>query len=191
MSLIPKIHKKFRVGKIEQKILLILSAGIAIGLTRSFNRQVKICKELSKEWRDINRQTLERSINRLYQTNILGIKRNADGTTTLMLNEYGKKLALSFDPNNINVKKPELWDKKWRIVIFDIPHRLRYARDALGHMLKRLGCVQIQKSVYIHPFDCEKEVKFISSWHNVGTFVRFIVAEYVENEKELRQHFRL
>lgn len=45
------------------------------------------------------------------------------------------------------------WDRKWRIVIFDIKERKRNQRDQLRKKLKELGFGMIQESVWITPYD--------------------------------------
>ncbi len=52
----------------------------------------------------------------------------------------------------MEIKRPEKWDGKWRIIIFDIPNTKKGARDALRERLNVLGFCQMQKSVFVHPF---------------------------------------
>jgi DNA-binding transcriptional regulator PaaX len=46
----------------------------------------------------------------------------------------------------VKLKKPEKWDKKWRIVIFDIPNKKKPARNTLTEKLKKLGFYHLQKA---------------------------------------------
>lgn len=46
------------------------------------------------------------------------------------------------------------WDRSWRIVIFDVPEALRGARNDIRRLLKELGFMQLQLSVWIHPLPC-------------------------------------
>lgn len=45
------------------------------------------------------------------------------------------------------------WDKKWRIVIFDIEEKQKKTREALRYKLKELGFGMIQESVWVSPYD--------------------------------------
>jgi len=45
------------------------------------------------------------------------------------------------------------WDKKWRIVIFDIEEKQKRTREALRYKLRELGFGMIQESVWISPYD--------------------------------------
>ena len=85
-----------------------------------------------------------------------------------------------------------IWDKKWRIVIFDIPTDLHKARNRLRYKLKSLGFVMLQKSVFAFPHPCEEELGDLCSYLKVGDYVDLIIAESIGfREKELREFFKL
>src|SRR3989338_4583595 len=46
---------------------------------------------------------------------------------------------------------PELkkWDKKWRVVCFDIPEKKKYVRHIIHNKLKEIGCYRLQDSVFV------------------------------------------
>ena len=83
------------------------------------------------------------------------------------------------------------WDRKWRIIIFDIPEKCKKARDALSRSLKNAGFYRLQKSTFIHPFECKDEVDFVIEFFNLRPFVRFIIAEHLDNELHLKHYFNL
>ena len=180
-----------RLGATQRKIILLLLAGLALGLTRSPKKHWWILKQIPKEWRKINRQALERAINSLYTSHLLLEKHNKDGTTTLVLSENGKQRALRFNIDKIEIKKPPRWDKKWRVVMFDIPEQLRRLRDSLRLHFKEIGLIELQKSVFIYPYPCSKEIEFIVEFYNAKKYVRFILADNVDNELHLTKKFNL
>ena len=58
------------------------------------------------------------------------------------------------------------WDKKWRLVIFDVPEKRRAARDLLRSKLKQWEFIKFQKSVWGTKKNCTKPLRdFIK---NVG-----------------------
>ena len=87
------------------------------------------------------------------------------------------------------IKNKKIWDKKWRIVIFDIPFNKKNARDFLRNRLRFLGFKQLQKSVWIHPFDVFEEVKVFLNLYHLSNCVRFIVVEDIDNDKDIRKWF--
>lgn len=52
------------------------------------------------------------------------------------------------------IRIPKVWDKKWRLVIYDIPETRRTARDNIRQLLKSLGFKQLQISCWAHPLPC-------------------------------------
>lgn len=93
-------HKNQRIGNLKKKLLLLLLAGLAFGLSRSYKRQSWILKQIPKELRKENRQALQRAINSLYISHLIEEKNHKDGTTTFVLSKNGKQKALRFNINN-------------------------------------------------------------------------------------------
>lgn len=186
------MHKKrIIIGTVQKKVLLLLTAGLALGLTHSPKQHFKIFKDIPKEWRKINQQALTRAIAALYTSKLIGEKYHKDGTVSLVLNETGKKRALRFNLDNMEIKKPTVWDGKWRMVMFDIPERLRKLRDSLRFHFREINLMEFQKSVFVYPYPCEKEIEFIVEFYNAKKYVRFIVADSIDNELHFKQKFKL
>ena len=75
--------------------------------------------------------------------------------------------------------------------MFDIPEDRKRGRDALARVLKNLDFYQFQKSVFIHPFECRSEVKFVAEFFQVAPFVKFAVVSEMEGDSPLRKHFEI
>ncbi len=183
--------KAKKIGSVQKKILLLLLGGIALSATRSARKQWHIVKGIGEGLKEIDQQAIDRAVGSLVKTKLVKEKYNRDDTITLVLNDYGKERAVTFNLENIKINPPKSWDGKWRIVIFDIPYYLRKSRDSLRLLLKQMGFYTLQKSVFIHPFDCQKEIEFITEYHRANKYVRFIIADSVDNESFLRKHFKL
>src|SRR3989344_9239356 len=97
-------HDLPRMGNLKKKVLILLLAGLALGLTRSPKKQWWILKQIPKEFEKINRQALERAINSLYSSHLVSEKDHKDGTTTLILSENGKQKALRFNIDKMEIK---------------------------------------------------------------------------------------
>ena len=159
-------------------------------MTRSPRRYLKIIEEVAKNWREIEKRALYRAIVSLYKSQLIDQRTNKDGTITFILTKEGKKLALTFNLEEMKLRKG-VWDKKWRIVIFDIPEKLRKIRDSLRYQLKLLEFYEFQKSVFVTPFPCDKEIDYIVEFYNIRRFVRFIEATSIDSELDLKRKFNL
>lgn len=110
----------------------------------------------------------------------------------ISLTEKGRKEAGIYQINHLAIKKPKRWDKKWRVIIFDIPHEQRVKREALRGLLKRLKCYQLQKSVWAHPFDCKDEIDLLRDFFGFTQHeLRLMVVENIGDEKIIQEAFNL
>ncbi|HBT81249.1 hypothetical protein A2757_00790 [Candidatus Giovannonibacteria bacterium RIFCSPHIGHO2_01_FULL_48_47] len=182
---------KYYYSPAKQKALLLLASGIILGLSRSPKVHWRILKNIPKAWREIDRKTLRRIVQELKYDRLVDFKEEPDGTISVVLNEKGKKIRLNYDLENMTIKQPSRWDRKWRIVVFDIPEKKKAAREALRKKLLDLEFYQLQRSVLVHPYECKSEIAFISEFFEIRSNLRYIAAEHIDNEAELKLHFGL
>ena len=91
----------------------------------------------------------------------------------------------------MEIERPARWDGKWRIVIFDVPEKMKRAREALREKLRELGFKELQKSVFIHPFECKDEIDFVTEFFNLRPCIRLIRSDFITDEAELKLWFKL
>ncbi len=180
-----------RMGSMSKKILLLLIGGTSLSLTRRPDAYFRVVKNITKEWRKINERNLRIAIKNLYKSKMIDYKENSDGTVNLVLAEGGKDRILKYNLDKIEIKKPIQWDKLWRLVIFDIPEDKNMGRKALGAKLKELGFYPMQKSVFIHPYECKNEIDFSTEIFELAPFVRFLRVKDVDIELDLKERFHL
>lgn len=87
--------------------------------------------------------------------------------------------------------KTRKWDKKWRILIFDIPEYRKSDREHIRYMLYSIGFKQLQKSVWIYPYDCEDLITLLKADLKIGKNVLYIVAEALEYDAVIKEYFNL
>lgn len=179
------------LSPLSQKILLLLIGGLSLGLTRSPNRYFKIIKDMGKAWREINRKQLSDSIRSLYQSRLIDMKENKDGSIKMILTEKGKKRILRYNFEQMEISIPNTWDGKWRLVTFDIPEKFKKARNALRSKLNDLGFLKYQKSIFIYPYECKDEINFVIEFFDIRPFVRYIIVESLDNEPDFKKRFEL
>ena len=83
-----------------------------------------------------------------------------------------KKLVRDFPFLMFQKKK---WDRKWRMVFFDIQETSRKNRDQLRRKLKELGFAQFQQSVYITPHDFAEDIREFLEAHGLVESVYVLV----------------
>ena len=110
----------------------------------------------------------------------------------IKLTPEGEKEAGKFQINRLVVRTPKRWDGVWRLIIFDIPEKLKIKREAFRGKLRELGFCLLQKSIWVYPYPCEKEVKLVREFFNLTPrHIRVLEVQYIEEDESLRQHFRI
>jgi len=181
-------------GQLADDILSMINEGIII--PASFLMPVlpkamrPLVRQLSKRCHTAKNETFIKSLSFLNKRRLVSIAEK-DGQPIITLSEEGKKRILQFNLDRMVIKRPMKWDGYWRVVLFDIPERKKRAREVLRSKLKQLGFFQLQKSCFIHPFDCKSEIDYISELFEVSPYVNFIVAQEIEGTAKLRAIFHL
>ncbi|MBU6388362.1 hypothetical protein KGQ72_00565 [Patescibacteria group bacterium] len=189
-------------GTIEEKVrrrvkrnalrnIIVLSAGI--GLVVMAPNTARLLKYAEGILGPSPR--LKRRVSKKYSEMITAglLKRvKTTGGSRIILTERGKKLAEDLiHMEEIRPKRPRRWDRKWRIIMFDVWERRRGVRDTLRRALEEFEFVKIQHSVWAYPFPCEKLLIFLRAHLKLGKGVLYIVADEIEYDESLRKHFNL
>ena len=77
-------------------------------------------------------------------------------------------------------KKRKRPDKKWQMIIFDIPEKKRYLRSLLRKELYLLEYRILQQSIWICPYDVSKETEFILRKHSLDPYVKLFLIEEIK-----------
>ncbi|OGI20007.1 MAG: hypothetical protein A3J06_03945 [Candidatus Moranbacteria bacterium RIFCSPLOWO2_02_FULL_48_19] len=180
-----------KLGSVQKKALILLLGGAALSFAYSPKQSFRIIGMMKREWKKVNKQSLENAIRRLYDSQLIDMKQGKNENWEILLTKKGKHRALLYNFETYKIKKPLLWDKKWRVVLFDIPEKEKALRDAFRGWLKRLNFYKLQASVFVHPYDCRDEFDFLVEFYRARKYVRFMVAEEIDNEPYLRTIFSL
>lgn len=206
---IKNLSKNLQVGSLNQRVLLSIiksARRISKGLTsiagayayildgfdmRSVyqkfygtyyanKEEQRIKEKLRQEWE------IKKAVKQLQEMNYIKIDKNGK---RVHLIDKGILELLRF---KLQQSRPE-WDKKWRIIIFDVPENRRKERDFLRSRLRWLGFKELQKSVWAFPYDIKKEIEDLLTICDFGTKgdIRFLAVEKIESDKDLRKVFDL
>ena len=112
------------------------------------------------------------------------------GKSVVHLTEKGRRFALLAQEGKIAPKKKR-WDGKWRIVMYDLKEPAKTLRARVREALKNFGFVMLQKSVWVCPYECEDLIFILKQEFRIGKNLLYVIADQIENDKGLRQHFSL
>lgn len=113
-----------------------------------------------------------------------------DGKRLARITEKGE-LIFQMETEKQAMTKKRKWDRRWRVVIFDIPERRKNIRDRLRLFMSEYGFARLQDSVWIYPYDCEDLITLAKTNFCIGADVLYMIVERLERDKYLREHFGL
>lgn len=143
------------------------------------------------ERQKIKEEKLRKTLYRMRKSGLISIAEDGDGKLTLKLEHKGKEKAIKYQLDELVIEKPERWDGLWRIVVFDIPDEHKYARNLLREKLQELRFVEVQRSIYAHPYPCEDVIELIRSVYQIRQYVKIILANSIEHDTKILSKFGL
>lgn len=115
-----------------------------------------------------------------------------DGRIYLRLTEKGGTSIEKILAKEYRIPGQIRWDGKWRVLIFDIKEKRKHVRNTLRRLLAGAGFIRLQDSVWIYPYPCDEFVALVRAHLTSGVGeLRSFVAEALESDRYLRQHFGL
>ena len=184
----------FRGKSLTREILFMLAVGPIILSSLFLSNAPQMLKPLikwRKNWGKVDRKRIYEAIRRLNQKRLVeSIEKG--GKLYIKITDSGQQLIKNFDYDNLQLPKLKKWDKKWRIIIFDIPNEKRRERQAFSTKLKEIGFYPLQESVFIYPYECRDEIDFICEFLSIGRYVNCCIVEHLDKrEGNLRRIFDL
>lgn len=133
---------------------------------------------------------VNRSIVNLKNRGLITFKKER-GKTFVRLTEKGERELMKYQLQELTIQRPRKWDKKWRVIIFDIKETRKITREGLRQELRNLGFIKLQNSVWVFPFECEEIIILLKSYFRIGKDVLYMTVEKIENDKWIREKFNL
>ncbi len=190
--------RKLKPGQLYWLILeAIGSSLIAAGgtpfrpiLPIMIGRIMKILKEVKKL--QVEEEKVKRSLQKLEKNQIIDLIEEGD-RVYVYIKDYKNTRILKYSIKALFdfKKKKKKWNGKWFLVFFDVPEIQRNKRDYLRRFLKELGFYPYQKSVYLFPYECEEEINLIKKITEGGKYMKYIIADKIEDEEVIKNFFEL
>lgn len=146
----------------------------------------------SRHFRRYNKKQFKSALNNLKRRKLIEIISKKDGRIRVNLTNKGMKRVKEFAFDSLTIPKPKKWDRKWRVIVFDIPtqpKKLNIARAALREKIKELGFHKLQHSVWVHPFPCEDEILLVGEIFEVTKYIEILTVEKLLHESKIRHLF--
>lgn len=166
--------------------LLFTAASILAPQLPYFALRALIKKKFGKDYSD---RQVGNSVGYLKRKQFIALERKK-GKIETVLTKLGHKHLKRLSLNEISIK-PTSWDGQWRLLTFDIPESHSSARHIFRRKLKELGFFHFQRSVFILPYDCEKEINTITKILGLHYYVHVLTARRFPSDRPLLKNFGL
>lgn len=187
-----KEQKQKRVP-IRNLLLRSLATVGVVGIAIIAPKMTRLLKELDRPAKNRKQlyQRIAQGIGRLEQDGLVTVS-GEYAKRKVEITEKGIKILEQIEFDEQTIPEPAFWDGKWRVLIFDINERRRRVRDQLRRLLQGAGFVRIQDSVWVYPYPCDEFISLVRAHLKSGVGeMRHFVAEALESDKGLREHFRI
>ena len=193
MGKLEKEAKKTRVKQNVQKIILgtIAATGLlSISILAPNALQALKIFDAGKRRAKNPKYVVGTAVSRLLDQGLIWLDNTPKGKFIRLTQKGEEKLRL-YERHDFNLKKPKKWDKKWRIIIFDIKVARNSLRNKLRNTLKAIGFYRLQHSVWVYPYDCENLLIMLKADFKIGKDILYIIADKIENDRYLKSVFSL
>lgn len=187
-----KIQKQKRVPITNLLLRSFAVAGV-ISVALVAPQMTRLLKQLDRPAK--NRihlyRRIQQGVARLEKEGLVSVS-GERGERRIMITEKGRDMMQKIEFGQYEIQEQAFWDGKWRVLIFDISERRRRVRNQLRRLLEGAGFVRIQDSVWVCPYPCDEFVSLVRAHLKSGVGeLRSFVAEALESDRFLREHFRL
>lgn len=152
---------------------------------------VKLLRSLSPKQKHQKQYLFNKTIEKLERQKLIKISLNQRNQKVVRLTNLGKHKLKEYRLENLVIEKPKKWDRKYRLIIFDIKEWKRQKRDRIRQWLEKLGFVRLQNSVWVYPYDCQEVISLLKANYQIGKEVLYVEANYLENDWQLKKIFGL
>lgn len=107
------------------------------------------------------------------------------------LTDAGERKLRQLEIQGYKLMRPKRWDRKWRVIIFDIPEKKKGVRERIRNLFISAGFSRLQDSVWVYPYDCEDIIGLLKTDFGVGKNILYMIVDEIENDRHLREEFKL
>ena len=115
-----------------------------------------------------------------------------DDQIHVRLSPAGEREAVLCQINQLQIKKSQPWDGRWRLLITNLASLEPRKKARLRRRIKQLGFYFLTRQTWIFPFACEKEIKLLREFFGLKTDdLRLAELSRLEKDEFLQGIFKL
>ncbi|OGE81444.1 MAG: hypothetical protein A3H72_01245 [Candidatus Doudnabacteria bacterium RIFCSPLOWO2_02_FULL_48_8] len=189
MQIVEK-EKRSKAEIIKMILTVIAAAGFVVAVAVLPGLPMALAPFLGKTQKRYQPWQIRRSLKSMEDQNLISITEERH-KTVIKMTKNGKQKLLKFKMDKMQIKPQKTWDKKWRLVMFDIPKQFKRNSYYFTRQLKEIGFYPMQKSVWACPYPCEDEVDFLKEIYEIDRYVRIAIVQELDFQNDLLKKFGL
>lgn len=193
VCVIVRAMKKYERGELAKEILkgfLVVGAAGGIVVTCAVFPGMAAILELFEPKSATDRYRVKRTVRNLERKKLL-MRSIKNGKEVFVVTQLGKRQLEQYLMEDLHILPSKKWDKKWRVLMFDIPEKHKRVRDEVSVVLRNMGMHAIQNSVFVSPYPCKDEVDFITGFYRAKEYFIYFETDNIECKEDLLTLFQL
>lgn len=178
-----KLKKFIKFGESEREVLKMIGLGTLVLASFVFPGLPLALKPFFKNQ---GPKKFNKTIKRLEEKGVIYL--SAD---RVKMTKKGERLMREIQIKDIKIERPEKWDKVWHLVSYDIPEKYKKERDWFRQTLERWNFYQVQKSLWVCPFECREEIAILAQTLKISPYVAYMNTDHLPVQKNLEKYFGL
>ena len=188
--MLKRIINEDRRDYLVQAILITIAISGIISIAMVMPNVLQLIKLIKKIWHKSQNQQksyVNRKIKDLIGKKLITVSKKGELSLTLL----GEKILNKKTSIEKNKFQKTRWDKKWRVVIFDIKENQRKKRDYFRYGLAEAGFIKLQNSVWISPYQNDDFIELLKTDLSLKSEVVYFEALKISEEEKVKKIFGL
>lgn len=175
--------RRFKLGENEKEIIKVIGLGLLVVASLALPNLPLAINSIQKVR---GNKGLRKLLKQLKKKNVIYL-----GGEKIKLTAKGRKLLDEIYLSEFKIVKSEKWDKKWRLVSYDIPEIYKKSRNLFRKVLENNDFYQVHKSLWVSPYDCKEEIAVFAKNLGLSKYVIVMTTDKLPNQKEMIEYFGL
>ncbi len=187
-----KESTKHLYGTVARTVLAVIGVSGILVVGAVAPNLLQLARPLLRQnhQKPITKKVMDQTLRRLIKRGIVQMVVGPHGWR-VALTKRGMEEWFSYACGKRALKRPRRWDKKWRLLIFDIPERRGFLRRKIRRLLLDFGFVRLQDSVWVYPFECQEVLELLRAHHGIRHDALYVRVEHLDKDHRLKEHFKL
>ena len=135
------------------------------------------------------REQLRKHIDYLRRKHLVELKKEGDERLVRLTTKAKYEILRLQFVLHMRAQRKRAWDRKWRLVLFDVPEIQKNYRNFLRKLLRQNGFRMWQLSVWVSPYNPEPHLSNLLQYLGIEKHYELIEADCAKCSPKLRRKF--